>query len=59
LEEKVRVELELEDVKPEINTKVRGNLLTPSKTYKPFRYPWAYEAWQRQQQIHWVPEEVA
>ena len=58
MEEKVRVELELEDVKPEINTKVRGNLLTPSKTYKPFRYPWAYEAWQRQQQIHWVPEEV-
>lgn len=42
----------------EINTKVRGNLLTPSKTYKPFRYPWAYEAWQRQQQIHWLPEEV-
>jgi ribonucleoside-diphosphate reductase beta chain len=42
----------------EINTKVRGNLLTPSKTYKPFRYPWAYEAWQKQQQIHWLPEEI-
>jgi ribonucleoside-diphosphate reductase beta chain len=43
----------------EINTKVRGNLLSESKTYKPFRYPWCYEAWQRQQQIHWIPEEVA
>ncbi|MBC6403819.1 MAG: ribonucleotide-diphosphate reductase subunit beta [Hyphomonadaceae bacterium] len=34
------------------------SLLTPSKTYKPFRYPWAYEFWQRQQQTHWLPEEV-
>lgn len=34
------------------------NLLTPSKTYKPFRYPWAFDAWKQQQQIHWLPEEV-
>ncbi len=34
------------------------NLLVPSKAYKPFRYPWAYEFWRRQQQIHWLPEEV-
>ncbi len=33
-------------------------LLTPSHSYKPFRYPWAYEFWKRQQQIHWLPEEV-
>lgn len=33
-------------------------LLTPSRSYKPFRYPWAYEFWRRQQQIHWLPEEV-
>jgi ribonucleotide reductase beta subunit family protein with ferritin-like domain len=26
--------------------------------YKPFRYPWAYDFWKRQQQIHWMPEEV-
>ena len=26
--------------------------------YKPFEYPWAYEFWKRQQQIHWMPEEV-
>ena len=33
-------------------------LLRPSHSYKPFRYPWAYEFWQRQQQVHWLPEEV-
>lgn len=33
-------------------------LLTPSKGYKPFRYPWAFDFWQRQQQVHWLPEEV-
>jgi len=33
-------------------------LLTPSKAYKPFRYPWAHDFWKRQQQIHWMPEEV-
>jgi ribonucleoside-diphosphate reductase beta chain len=34
------------------------SLLTPSIGYKPFRYPWAYEAWLVQQQSHWLPEEV-
>ena len=33
-------------------------LHTPSAGYKPFRYPWAYAAWQKQQQVHWMPEEV-
>ncbi len=33
-------------------------LLTPSRGYKPFRYPWAFEYWKRQQQIHWMPEEI-
>ncbi len=33
-------------------------LMTPSHSYKPFRYPWAYDFWQRQQQVHWMPEEV-
>src|SRR5271168_577187 len=35
-----------------------SGLLTPNPVYKPFRYPWAYEAWQKQQQVHWLPEEV-
>lgn len=33
-------------------------LLTPSAAYKPFRYPWAYDFWKKQQQVHWMPEEV-
>ena len=33
-------------------------LLTPNPVYKPFRYPWAYEAWLTQQRIHWLPDEV-
>ncbi len=33
-------------------------LLEARKTYKPFEYPWAYDFWKRQQQIHWMPEEV-
>ncbi|RFB04128.1 ribonucleotide-diphosphate reductase subunit beta [Parvularcula marina] len=33
-------------------------LLTPSHSYKPFRYPWAYDYWKKQQQVHWMPEEV-
>lgn len=34
------------------------SLLTPSKSYKPFRYPWAFDLWKKQQQVHWLPEEV-
>ncbi len=34
------------------------SLLSSSVAYKPFHYPWAFEAWQIQQQIHWIPEEV-
>lgn len=39
-------------------TGILPGLVTPSVAYKPFRYPWAYEFWQRQQQVHWMPEEV-
>jgi len=34
------------------------SLLEASKTYKPFHYPWAYDYWKIQQQVHWLPEEV-
>ena len=37
---------------------VRFDLLTENPVYKPFRYPWAYEAWLVQQRVHWLPEEV-
>ena len=34
------------------------SLLEPNPVYKPFRYPWAYDAWLLQQRLHWLPEEV-
>ena len=34
------------------------SLLDANPVYKPFRYPWAYDAWLMQQRIHWMPEEV-
>jgi ribonucleoside-diphosphate reductase beta chain len=37
---------------------VSFDLLTENPVYKPFRYPWAYDAWLMQQRIHWLPEEV-
>jgi ribonucleoside-diphosphate reductase beta chain len=37
---------------------VTFGLLTENPVYKPFRYPWAYEAWLIQQRVHWLPEEV-
>ncbi|MEL6325201.1 MAG: ribonucleotide-diphosphate reductase subunit beta, partial [Pseudomonadota bacterium] len=35
-----------------------AGLMTPSLAYKPFRYPWAFDFWKLQQQVHWMPEEV-
>jgi ribonucleoside-diphosphate reductase beta chain len=34
------------------------SLLRENPVYKPFRYPWAYDAWLMQQRIHWLPEEI-
>ncbi|MEQ8498266.1 MAG: ribonucleotide-diphosphate reductase subunit beta [Sneathiellaceae bacterium] len=34
------------------------SLLSASPVYKPFAYPWAYDAWLAQQRSHWLPEEV-
>ncbi len=36
----------------------RVGLLTATGTYDVERYPWAYEFWKRQQQTHWMGEEV-
>ncbi|MBX9760781.1 MAG: ribonucleotide-diphosphate reductase subunit beta [Beijerinckiaceae bacterium] len=36
----------------------RVGLLTGSGCYDVERYPWAYEFWKRQQQTHWMGEEV-
>lgn len=34
------------------------SLLDAKPIYKPFDYPWAYKAWEIQQRLHWLPEEV-
>lgn len=34
------------------------SLLEPRASYKPFSYPWAFDMWKKQQQVHWMPEEV-
>jgi ribonucleoside-diphosphate reductase beta chain len=34
------------------------SLLESDPIYKPFHYPWAYDAWLMQQRLHWLPEEV-
>ncbi len=36
----------------------KSPLLQERHVYKPFLYPWCYEAWLTQQRIHWIPEEV-
>ncbi len=33
-------------------------LLTSRATYKPFEYPWAYEAWANHEKMHWLADEV-
>ena len=33
-------------------------ILVENPVYKPFRYPWCYEAWLTQQRIHGLAEEV-
>ena len=49
-----------EKVKSEIIQPQKNNngLLVANPVYKPFRYPWCYDAWLTQQRIHWLPEEV-
>jgi ribonucleoside-diphosphate reductase beta chain len=34
------------------------SLLEKRDYYKPMDYPWAYEYYKKQQQMHWMPEEV-
>ena len=40
------------------DTQKKSGLLIGKPVYKPFRYPWCYDAWLTQQRIHWLPEEV-
>ncbi len=47
----------LKNINEPLNNKENG-LLVENPVYKPFRYPWCYDAWLTQQRIHWLPEEV-
>lgn len=35
-----------------------SKLLISNPVYKPFNYPWCHEAWLKQNQVHWLFEEV-
>ena len=45
-------------INSEIIQPKKMGLLVENPVYKPFRYPWCYDAWLTQQRIHWLPEEV-
>jgi ribonucleoside-diphosphate reductase beta chain len=38
--------------------KIKSNLMHERQSFKPFHYPWAYEAWLKHEQIHWLHTEV-
>lgn len=38
--------------------KAKHNLLADRNTFKPFNYPWAYDAWLKHEQSHWLHTEV-
>ncbi len=38
------------------DTQKKSGLLIGNPVYKPFRYPWCYDAWLTQQRIHWLPD---
>lgn len=35
-----------------------SKILESRTAYKPFQYPWAYEAYKKQNSIHWLPDEI-
>ena len=38
--------------------KTKSNLLEERSYYRPFNYPWAYDAWLKHEQAHWLHTEV-
>jgi ribonucleoside-diphosphate reductase beta chain len=39
-------------------TKNSHNLISERSSFKPFNYPWAYDAWLKHEQSHWLHTEV-
>ena len=38
--------------------KKESNLTETRNSFKPFNYPWAYDAWLKHEQSHWLHTEV-
>ena len=38
--------------------KAESKLTDERNSFKPFNYPWAYDAWLKHEQIHWLHTEV-
>lgn len=36
----------------------RSEIFKPSKTYRPFKFPWAVELWDQHEDMHWTKKEV-
>ncbi len=39
-------------------SKRKSNLIEDRTSFKPFNYPWAYDAWLKHEQSHWLHSEV-
>lgn len=39
-------------------TRKKKDITTARATFKPFQYPWAYDAWLKHEQMHWLHSEV-
>jgi ribonucleotide reductase beta subunit family protein with ferritin-like domain len=39
-------------------SKRKSNLSEDRTSFKPFNYPWAYDAWLKHEQSHWLHSEV-
>jgi ribonucleoside-diphosphate reductase beta chain len=41
-----------------VKTKVKSRLTDERNSFKPFNYPWAYDAWLKHEQSHWLHSEI-
>jgi ribonucleoside-diphosphate reductase beta chain len=42
----------------EMSTKIKSDITEERNAFKPFSYPWAYNAWLQHEQSHWMHSEV-
>lgn len=41
------------------STNKKNDMTKKNPFYKPFRYPWAFDNWAKQQSLFWLPEEIS